>query len=217
MAILPDLLRVQLQSHFASQQQIRNTFHIAKPGAGIVLGPELTTIGNALDSLLVDPYRHMLTPLDFYDGLQVSQVRAAADPTTPIEEVSIPHVLIGTAAISRGLPTQITTVLRLKTGLASRRYRGRMFLPGPSYSGDLTGQGINLTSTWATSVKAFADVLAGGFDGAATPWTGDLSGWLISVYSRAADLASEAPTAAEVSAYQMDPLVHWLDSRGKGA
>jgi hypothetical protein len=216
MALLEDCCRIQVQAHFQSSQVIRNTLHAVKDGVGVPDPTLCEDIAVAFGDLIKSSYRGMLRSLDTLDGIVVSAMRAADDDVSAIPQASYNINLAGTLSGARSTPTEMSLVLKLKSTLAGRRYRGHNFLPTPSATGSIAGEIVDVTTTDYTRAVAYADVLKTGFDGAAAPWSGDLSGWTLAIYSRAADLGGDVPLFAAVSSYEIPSRLHWLRSRGRG-
>jgi hypothetical protein len=217
MALLEDCARLQIQAHFASGQVLRNSIHIVKDGAGVPDTAELLSLATAFGDLVKTTYKALLNTTDTLDGILATQMREAADHTTPLGQSLYSLALAGTRSGSRQTATEMTLCAKLKSTLTGRRYRGHNFLPGPVVvATELDGENVPTGVTAYTNSKAYLDVLKTGFDGAGSPWSGALSGWTVAIYSAAADLAGDTPIFAAVSSYELPNRLHWLRSRGRG-
>lgn len=217
MALLNGMARVNLLSQMASGQSVSNTFYVSDSGAGAPPDvAELAALAADIETWFSTTYRNIMLTVDTWQKVTCYQV---ADPAAPvlIEEASVYPNLAGThGAGPRTNPDSVSGILSLKTPNASRRYRGHMFLIGPSFTGDMNGDKWDPASGWQTNAIALAAKFAAGIAPAPT-WTGShLSNYELVVFSKAAGIAGDPPVA-NVSACVIDPYVHWLRSRERGS
>lgn len=217
MALLNGMVRVNFLSQMASGQSVSNTFYLSNGSAGAPPDvPELTGLATDLQTWFQTTYLNIMLSVDTWQKITCYQV---ADPAAPvlIEEASVFPNLAGThGAGPRTTPDSVSGILSLKTPNASRRYRGHIFLIGPSNNGDLSGDKWLPASGWLTNAVALAAKFAAGI--APSPsWTGThLSHYDLVVFSKAAGIAGDPPVA-NVSACIVDPYTHWLRSRERGS
>jgi len=113
----------------------------------------------------------------------------------------------GTLGAGTGLlPREVCMVVTLRTAVATRSGRGRMFIPSPLYSSNLASQDAWLTGTggWYAAVGAFFDALVAGRD--VTHGSIDHH-YSLRVYSR------KRNASYDVTSYTRRLQPHWLRSR----
>lgn len=207
---------LQIQSHLASGQAIRNSLHVVHASAGSP--PDYTELLQLADdfwSYVGTEYRAMLPTGGTVDQILAKQVN---DPTAPavLIEAAFPVAEAGTLATSNeGAPEQACALLSLKTPNASRRFRGHMFMPPPLMARQQDGQIWDAAATYFTGVVAYAAKLQDGA-GPTPSWTGSvLHNYILNIFSLAAATDAVAPFA-EVQTVSASPAVRWLRSRGRG-
>lgn len=218
MAILNGIAKVSMVSHLGSGQTIVNTVHIAKAGLGTP--PTITQLSDLAaqwSTYFAPTYEALLTTQDTFDRIQVSQVPDPAAPTAPLEAVQLVNAGGGRTPGGAQVPDSLCAVLSLKTTIASRRFRGHLFMPPVINNASVaSGNNVGTSGAYYTALSNFAARLATGGTLAPT-WTGaELSTWVLVVYSRvaaAAALAYDTP----VFAVTISPKFHWLRSRERGA
>jgi hypothetical protein len=113
----------------------------------------------------------------------------------------------GTLGAGTGLlPRECCMVVTLRTAVATRSGRGRMFLPSPLYSSNLASQDAWATGTggWYSAVGTFMDKLMAGVDVTHSTFGHHLS---LRVHSR------RHATSYDVTSYVRRLQPHWLRSR----
>lgn len=115
----------------------------------------------------------------------------------------------GTASSSYDVPRQLCGMLRFKTDLAGRSFRGRQFLPPVRTVGHIVGSGTSLGGAYLTAANAYVTqlgvALSFGLFG-----TGDIKQV---VYSPTRRKRALTPYMADVTNVSVDPRVHYLRSR----
>jgi len=125
-------------------RQIINTMHIDQPG-GWTLG-DLTTLGAALKTWF-DTYYKLLLPSAY--SLNTIQLRVY-NPAVPLAlDYSVTPPIAGTrpGAAEAG---NVSLTMSERTGLAGRKYRGRMYVAGVSETD------VSATDTISSTVVALA-------------------------------------------------------------
>lgn len=116
----------------------------------------------------------------------------------------------GSAVSGTATPRELCRVLSLRTGIAGRRYRGRMFIPAPQSAGVLlstNGDLFDTSSSWWSAGNSFSNDLLSGHDKTHGPggiYTTHLS---LRVYSRVGDFDTD------VTGIIKPQDVHYLRSR----
>lgn len=211
------LARISILSFDISGQAVSNSFYVVDPGAGSPPNDgELAGLLTDLSAWFDTTYLALLWTGSTLDSWSAKQVVAPGGSDVPIEHVlSINAAGTAGSAGSTLLPEPICPVVSLKTGFASRRARGHMFLPPALKSGSTDRQTFQ-TGTWWTAVQAYTAKLAAGC-GSSPSWTGThLSNYNLCVYSKTADAAAETAIFACTTAVT-GTKVHYLRSRAKGA
>jgi hypothetical protein len=107
-------------------------------------------------------YLALLSPSWRCNEVTLEELTSGADETAV-------HVVdaVGTLAVSSGnLPVEVAGVLSIRTAKATRSTRGRMFLPSPLQSGQLSGPDTWQTvgTTYGAKCIAFGTTLLAGHD-----------------------------------------------------
>jgi len=214
------LRRVTFRSTIGGTVKIANTFHITDPsGADTVTRIQAlaTAIGTTGAGTLMAAYAGMLDSASKVDEVHVSQVPLPATPHEPVLASSFFPNLTGTAgAVTVNAPREMCIVITLQTGLAGRRFRGRLFLPPrgnqATQRGELWGTG---SSHW-TNAAAFVTALAKLQANSGAHYSGDLSATDLVVYSKVQTASDPTgSTGTPVLAIRQNQPIHWLSSRGK--
>lgn len=210
--IEPDLIRCQFKSTVDSGQEVLNTFYVANVGLGVPALTDLADCGSDLHTYFATTYRALLKTAWTWDQIDCSQVSDVLDPA-PILKVTTAVNQAGTASNpSVGTPVPICGLVSLKTPLASRRYRGHLFLPPLFDEAQINGAGIQNGGAYDTAKNNFAAALATGA-GSSPTWTGSfLSNCTLVVYSEAGTRAGSGVFAV-VTAVTSNDQAHWLRSR----
>lgn len=217
MPLLTNLAEVQFLTTMTSGQAVSNTFHISKGAGGSVPTlADLTNLAADIVTYFQTTYQATIATTDTFQSVTVRQVTTdpATDPAAQAQQTVAhvgTHTLSGSAA-----PESACAVLRIKTPLASRRSRGHLFLPPGKVAADMAGDVWSAGSTYITNCNNLAAKFATGCLPTPT-WTGStLSAWTLCVYSKTAALAAQ-PYVTLANAAVVDPKVHWLRSRERGA
>jgi hypothetical protein len=158
----------------------------------------------ALHQWLTENYLDCLVHQYILDVLAIRELDTE-DPHIAEKEIGV-HGTMGTAA--EDLPGECCLVLTLRTDVATRAARGRMFIPSPRASNALDGVNAwDTTSDYWQNVQQFAGQLI-------SPWTfayGSIDEWdatlTAEVWSRTHNVGHD------VTSYVRRPSPHWLRSR----
>lgn len=207
------LIQVQFQSSRFDGQQARNTFHVQHDGGDLDLAA-LQTLAAAFVDQWGGTYAGVLAngwTLDFVNVQQTKEARVVGDaPVEWSEAADIDGTRSGTGDAA---PEELCALLSLKTGLASRRFRGRQFMPPAEFINQVNGENVKASSTYETNVNALAakyDQLISGHD-----HPEPFDGFDLVVYSRVADVVAAPNFYARVSTIVFNRRIHWLRSRGR--
>lgn len=215
MAMVEGVLRVQFRFTLASTIACSNTFHISK---GTSISPsELKDVADALGTFsagsIAQTYLNMMCATDMWDTINVSEV---PDPSTPEDPpgVYIKNIVVpGTRSTpSPTGPAELTPTMTIVTGYASRRRRGRLFLPGPRSTAVLTGELFDQTNAYWTAVSAFQTAFRTLIAGASGHPSGALTDYDLSVYSEVEQLQNP-PGTTHATNTRLNLKSHWLRSR----
>lgn len=217
MALENQLAVVTFLSFTQFGQAVSNTFHITKGPGGSP--PDLATLQGLADDLnavFSDDYRSVLDEDSIFQQITVKQV---ADPTDPEPVAAALHTsgLAGTREITGELsPQSLCAVIRFRTAIASKRFRGHLFAPPCFQATDQNGDKFNVSTNYIGHLNNLASTFEAGSAGG-DGWTGDtLSDWELCIFSKAAALESQ-PSVSPVTAVTVPLDVHWLRSRERGA
>lgn len=207
---------LQLQSHIASGQAVRNTVHVWDSGLGAPpTYAQLLALATDFWAYVGTTYKACLATTGTVDQVIAKTV---ADPTDPGVNIEAAYTVnaAGTLALSNEVaPSEACAILSLKTQNASRRFRGHLFMPPAQMARQLQGEVWDTSGSYYTAVAAFAAKLDDGC-GPSPSWTGStLSGYELQIYSNKAaslSLASLSPCTTIAAPSR----VHWLRSRGRG-
>jgi len=215
-APLSDIVRVQFKSLVSPiSQTCLNTFHIGKAGSGIPSLATMTALATELQTAFTSTYRGMLRTADSWQSIIVSQI---ADPLDPDPEVRFEKTvnLAGTRTNpATTVPDAICAVASLRSPLASRRYRGHLFLPPSLDQASIAGQAFLTSNAYFLAAQALVATFATGV-GPSQTWAGtNLSTWQLVLYSKR-DRLDTGTYQTAVSAVTLSSTIHWLRSRQRG-
>lgn len=182
----PDVCRVALLMS-RDTRQIVNTFHVEQVG-GYTIG-DLTTLGAAVKTWF-DTYYKLMLPLNYV--LNTIQLRVY-NPVVPLAlDYAVSPPIAGTrpGVAEAG---NVSLSMSERTGLAGRKYRGRMYAAG------LSETDVSATDTVSSAVVAIAANAMANLILSALPATMDLS-----IFHR------NTNTATEVISYVIENI---LDSQ----
>jgi len=217
-AQLPYLARINILCTASNEQAMSNTFHIHNGSWSVGPGYEdLVELCDAVDTEFTAAYQGVL-----WTGSQVSSIRCYSvvdpleGPGSPNEAVKI--VNAGGTAGSAGspvLPFPLCPVLSQTTAVASRRARGRCFLPSAVKSSTINGSLFTTDSAWWTSVQVLRDVFDALRETGVGMATAPLSDSYLTVYSETGRRASSDYDFG-VQAVTVKRQAHYLRSRERG-
>lgn len=162
----------------------------------------ISEAGNAIAGWLGDPYRHCLPGVWTLDEI-VS--RELFDSTPAEHSVSVGAAGDLTASGAYRAAKELCVVLNVKSSVATRSGRGRMFFPSPLYDGYLGDQTNWLQSgNYWTKLGLFVDALLAGHD-----FTASLIDYHVSMRIHSRKLND----TFDVTSITRRPAYHWLRSR----
>lgn len=137
------------------QRQFLNTFHVDKATDWTL--PEMITLANDFGTWWQNSYRQAIP-----DDIALTQVQVRKyDPTAPLGFDLEVNPAIAGALPGEVLPGNVTSTVSWRTGLAGRRFRGRIYIPGLN-EGNVDSQDlisstiVNLLSSAAISLISSA-------------------------------------------------------------
>jgi hypothetical protein len=185
--------------------QFVNTFAVkCDPEGGELEEADAGEVSDAVASWLNTKYRAMLVADYTVQDLTVRSLTGS--PTESSETIAAAGTLTGGSGAP--LPREVGLLLATKTSLASRRGRGRMWIPGPLLAGYLSGE-----HQWSTggnyygACATFAAELLDGHD--FNGGTSGLQGFHLSygIWSRLDEVFRDAVSCTPRG------VPHWLSSR----
>lgn len=173
-------------------------------------------VAGELSSALATSYRAILPTTYTFDRIDVVEVPDPNDPTQVPSAATVLQGVAGTRTVANSdLPPPVCAVLKLKTGSVGRSFRGHLFMPPCESSANVVNDVFAGTSTYVTTIDAFAAKLNDSFSGGAswtTLWTTTWNAKLV-VYSPTRHKQGINPVTSEIAAASCDRTVHWLRSR----
>lgn len=128
-----DIVRVTIAWQYPDQQVLENNIAYRCSAAAAV--DSRGALGNAVRTIFLSVWLpHVSNQVNLY-GYKVSALNKMPSPA-PVTGVIV-TMGVGTSGI---MPTQARPLLKLRTALAGRKYRGRLFLPTPILD-DITASG----------------------------------------------------------------------------
>lgn len=174
------------------------------PTTGALETPSPGEIVGNIDSWLTTKYRAMLAPGYTVQEVHIRELYSG----TPREAISTVNGAGTGAAETANMPVEVCKVISWKTNVATRRGRGRIFVPSP-----VRASALNTADAWATAdtywsnATTFINALLAGDDysyGTGGAFTSHQS---LRVHSRAGN------TDFDVTAGVQRVRPHWLRSR----
>jgi len=217
---LPGLAQFQLLSVLDSGQHVVNTFHVVKPAQSTP--PDLGQLGALafeFNQWIGQTYLNLCSNRSTFTSITTQQVRdPKVIPTDVVLEYEFSIGARGTRPDGSGTVSaqEICGLIQYKTPNASRRFRGHNFLPPCLDDKAYSSESLLPASTYGVATTAWVAKLAAGVIDAQTRWTGgELSGWSLCCYSRAAAV-QDLPYVANVSKVLASTRLRWLRSRARG-
>jgi len=172
-----------------------------------IIGPDVTeaspaAVASAVDDWLRTPYLGMLHPGYTLEDITVNELTTGADETSQVT-VGVG----GTLPSSTGhLPLEVCGILSLRTALATRSTRGRIFVPSPGESGQLAENDAWSTAadTYYDAMKTFGDALLAGHD---------FTEGVIDYHASTVIWSRKNSSKQDVTGYLARTRPHWLRSR----
>lgn len=170
---------------------------------------------SAGSTTLKDKLKAILRTNFVLDSLVVRQVQDPLNPTDPKLEYIRPIGEAGTLATGTASPHAATAIMRLKTDVASRRARGRMWMPPAMSQGTVNGdQWVTSPGGWWDKLKDFQTEFqhTRQSDGG-SHYGGGWTGFDSVIFSRKSRLDGHVVFTFNIRATQLDPSIRWLRSR----
>ncbi len=123
----PKVAKVTLVGNRDDREWV-NTFHVNKP-SGALTSADLNTIAEAAQTWWHNSYRNQFGGSIVLDQIQVRKL----DPSDPLAldyTVGLPEGGTRTSGDATEEPANVSVAMSERTGLAGRKYRGRMYVPG---------------------------------------------------------------------------------------
>jgi hypothetical protein len=180
--------------------------------------PDPLDVANELDTQFRTLWLNLLHTSWTFDRIAVTTV---TQPGNPGQVPRAAEKAIGVAGARPGsntdLPDPMCGLLSIKTGLAGRSFRGRMFLPPIEVSGEVIGDLLSSAGNYSTAVAAFQTKLTNSFGGGSTFSTLWQDTWhmRIGIYSPTRHRQGFNPWFSNATSTRYDRSVHWLRSRVK--
>lgn len=180
--------------------------------------PSPLDVANELDGQLRTLWLNLLHTSWTFDRIAVTTV---GNPNNPSQVPSAAEKAIGVAGARPGsntdLPDQMCGLLSIKTGLAGRSFRGRIFLPPIEVSGEVVADTLTTGGNYSTAVAALQTKLLDSFGGGSTWSTLWRDTWhmKVGVYSPTRHRQGFTPFFTNATATRYDRSIHWLRSRAK--
>lgn len=218
MSIVPELVHVAFKSTLQNGAKAVNTFYMTgTPGA---TSADLLAVASALattgSGTIATTYAACLSSGDTLDEINVAQVPEPTTPTFPHLAVSVFPAIAGAGSFPGGsVPRESCSTITLQTGIIGRRFRGRMFIPGPNGNTQFNAELWAVPGTYMTAVGAFVTAFSKLLDGSGSHLTGALSGFDLCVFSKPQYLTDPTTAINDVTAIRQNTKVHWLRSRAK--
>lgn len=191
--------------HTASGALLVNTFCVRSDPGPLDPDSSISEAASSIWAWFEPKYKYCISSSCQIETLTVKELYE-----TPAEVYDFPIAVGGSAVSGTATPRELCRILSLRTGLAGRRYRGRVFIPAPQNAGILlssNGDLFDTSSSWWTYGNQFADDLLSGDDYTYGPgglYTAHLS---LRVYSRVGGFDTD------VTGILKPQDVHYLRSR----
>lgn len=194
---------VSIRGHYNDGVSTVSTLcaHVEDDGPGGT-DASLSAAGGAIAGWLSDPYRACLPSVWTIDEI-VSRELFDATPGEHSVAIGAAGSLVASGAFRAA--KELCLILNMKSAVATRSGRGRMFFPSPLYDGYLGDQTNWLQSgNYWTKVGLFKDALLAGHD-----FLSDLTDYHISarIFSR------KLQETFDITSITRRPAYHWLRSR----
>ena len=200
-----NIYRCAWRSTWFDGVEVVNTFHVQTDVGFGGSEPDIADVADDLDDALRTKYKALIWDSSTLDDFTLTEELADGDSSIPAQHV-ISIAAAGTHNPSdETAPTEICALLQLRTAVASRSARGRMFLPpcvnALYYVRDAWAAGGQLTA-----ITTFADELISTHNVGST----DVN---TVIYSKTRRDRTEDPFTFKVTSWARDARPHWLRSR----
>lgn len=147
--VIPATVRVSMVWKLSGTDYAVNALHYIVPGATVVDQAAANDIANDIGTAFAGTYDASVADAVELNRVEVRDLRTASQP------VYIGLILVDGASVVPPLPPQNAIVVTLRTALAGRSYRGRVYLPGASeLASSATG---SIESAAMTNANDFID------------------------------------------------------------
>lgn len=194
--------RAALRSTDSIGTEYVNTFAIKVEATGPDLTePTATQVADQVNTWLNTAYRACLHPGLTFQDVNVHQLFSG----TPVAGLKVVGQVGQLGALSGFVPREVCCVLSLKTAVATRSGRGRLFIPTPRYSDYLSGQDLfDPAGNYWIKIGLLGDALLAGRTFTESSVEYHMS---TRVHSRVRNVTYD------VTGYQRRSQPHWLRSR----
>lgn len=180
--------------------------------------PNPQSVADELDTQLTTLYRAMLPTEYTLLSIDVSTVGQPHNPAQVPAGYSKVKNLAGTRTTTNNdLPGACCAVVKLKTGLLGRSFRGHLFAPPCEATNQVVADKFSASGSYKVAVDAFAAKLTASFTSGAgwsSLWSDTWAAKIV-VYSPTRHARNDTPFASNVKTALCDGSVHWLRSRLK--
>lgn len=184
--------------------QMANTFCVhAQPVLPLTPDPSASQAADDISAWLTTKFRDCLRTIFTLEDLTVRELFTS----TPAEATKAINAAGTLGTLSGFLPRQVCLLMTLRTAVATRSGRGRIFLPSPKQSSFLSDP-----DEWSTSAGLWLAAVALGdqfLAGSTVAHSGLDTHYSLRIYSR-----SKSATY-DVTSYLLRKQPHWLRSRSK--
>ena len=190
-------------THVASGALIVNTLGVRSDWGTEIETPDAGEVADAFHDWLSAKYIAALPSTIKLDSVAVREAYVVDPHTGEHAEGTV-----GTVSSGGDLPREMTRVLSVKSDVATRHSRGRMFMPVPQSASSLqTAELYAVTGTWYTKLGEFVSAILAGHDfnyGTASAFSAHASGRVIS---------RKFAQSYDIKSILIRDKVHWLRSR----
>jgi hypothetical protein len=191
------------RGHYSDGPLLVNTFCVRCDPGGETEQPDAGEIAQGVVDWVGESYIFAQPTSVTVDELAIRELYDNEPRVAAVSLNDTGQITVGTA-----FPREIVRVMTLRTDVATRRGRGRMFMATPQTAGSLSSaENFVVSGTWFTNLEAFRDDLLAGHD--FDYGVGGLASAHLScrVHSRVGN------TDYDVTSILIRQKTHWLRSR----
>jgi hypothetical protein len=203
----PSIVRVSAEGTFNGEQVV-NVFHFRKSDLSAATTADLASLLALLDGAVGTPTSLRALYQNMDSGLTISRLYARTEEAETPHESERSTTIAGTNA-GNDLPPMLTIMVKWRSDVASRRGRGRTYLPGMTVGQIDTADSDRLLPA---AISGYQTIVTAWVNG----WVANLV-WDFGIYSRVNHLA-DAPTGpfSEVASAAIDPIIRIQRRRRQG-